>query len=313
VSRPTVGVQVWGHGASALAARAREVEELGFDAISVPDHLVGTVGAPLVSCTVIAQATSRVRVQTMVLNNDLRHPAVLAREVAALAELSGERFDLGLGAGHAVAEYRRAGIPFDPGPVRVARMCEAVQILRRLLAGEEVTFEGRHYQLQGERVEPVPARPVPILLGGNSRAVHACAARHADALGLVGFGPRGPDATVVVGDFTEAAMERQLARLRELGPGRSEPLALQVLVQHYEITDDRQAVFERLADDYEQSATDLATSPYMAVGTVDEVAAQWLDLHRRHGIGQLTVFADKPDAPPLETLQPVLQRLAAAR
>ena len=149
MSGPAVGVQVWGAGAAALTARARQVEELGFDAVSVPDHLVGPLGAPLLTCAVLAQATSRVRVQTWVLNNDLRHPAVLAREVAALAELSGGRFELGLGAGHAKEEYDRTGIPFDPGPVRVARMCESVQILRRLLAGEEVTFEGEHYRLTG--------------------------------------------------------------------------------------------------------------------------------------------------------------------
>jgi probable F420-dependent oxidoreductase len=312
VSGPGVGVQVWAAGAAALAARGRQVEELGFDAVSVPDHLVGRLGAPLISCAILAQATNRVRVQTWVLNNDLRHPAVLAREAAALAELSGGRFELGLGAGHAKVEYDRAGIPFAPGPVRVARMWEAVQVLRRLLAGEEVTFEGEHYRLAGEKVDPVPAERVRILLGGNSRAVHACAAQHADVLGLVGFGPRGPDAEVVIGHFSRAAFERQLARLGELGAGRAEPLGLQVLVQHYEITDERDAVLERLAAEYELSAEELSGSPYVAVGTEEEVAAQWLDLHRRDGIGQVTVFADKPDAPPVETLVPVLERLAGA-
>src|SRR3954451_3160600 len=112
MSGPAVGVQVWGGDAAALAARARQSEELGFHAVAVPDHLVGTLGAPLLSCAVIAQATSRVRVQTMVLINDLRHPAGLAREVDAAAELSGGRFVLGLGPGHALGEYQRAGIPF---------------------------------------------------------------------------------------------------------------------------------------------------------------------------------------------------------
>jgi probable F420-dependent oxidoreductase len=311
MSGPAVGVQVWAAGAAALAARGRQVEELGFDAVSVPDHLVGALGAPLLSCAVLGQATTRVRVQTWVLNNDLRHPAVLAREVAALAELSGGRFELGLGAGHAKEEYDRAGIPFDPGPLRVARMCESVQVLRRLLAGEEVTFAGEHYRLAGDRVEPVPAEPVRILLGGNSRAVHACAARHADVLGLVGFGPRGRDAQVVIGDFSRPAFERQLGRLGELSQGRAEPLGVQVLVQHYEITDERGAVLERLAGEYGLPAEELSGSPYVAVGTEEQVAAQWLDLHRRDGIGQVTVFADKPDAPPIETLVPVLERLKA--
>ena len=111
----------------------------------------------------------------MVLNNDLRHPVVLAREAAGLADLSGGRFELGLGAGYAQPEYDRAGLRFDPAGVRVARLCESVQVLRSLLAGETTTFAGEHYTVTEERLDPAPATPVPILVGGNGRRTQACA------------------------------------------------------------------------------------------------------------------------------------------
>src|SRR3954468_23134469 len=111
MSRPQLGVQIWGPEAATLRERARHVEGLGFDAVSLPDHLTAAVPAPLLGCAVIAEATSRVTVGTLVLNNDFRHPAVLAREAALLAEISGGRFVLGLGAGYAQSEYEEAGQP----------------------------------------------------------------------------------------------------------------------------------------------------------------------------------------------------------
>lgn len=96
----------------------------------------------------------------MVLNNDLHHPSLLARDAGTLDVLSDGRVELGLGAGHAEPEYRRAGIAFDRPGVRVDRLAEAVPVLRQLLDGHEVTFTGTHYELTAERCAPRPARAV---------------------------------------------------------------------------------------------------------------------------------------------------------
>jgi probable F420-dependent oxidoreductase len=306
MSRPELGVQVWSSDIGVLQARARQVEALGFDVVSVPDHLVDGLPPPLFACAVIASVTRRVRVATLVLNNDLRHPVLLARDAAMLSELSEGRFELGLGAGYARAEYERAGMRYDPGPVRVARLCESVQIVRRLLDGEEVTFAGEHYRVTGERCSPLPTARVPIVIGGNSAAIHACASDHADALGFVGFSTNAGGATMVVGDFTREAFERQLARLPTPSEPRVAALERHVLVQDFEITADRQAALSRLSVEYGLSVDDLASSPYVAVGSADEVAAQLSELHRSHGVTRFTIFSDKPEAPPLETLVPVL-------
>jgi probable F420-dependent oxidoreductase len=310
MGRPELAVQVWGTQARELVARARLAESLGFDAVSVPDHLTDSVPPPLIACSIIASATERIRVGTLVLNNDLRHPVLLAREVAMLADQSGGRFELGLGAGYARVEYEHAGIPYDPAAVRIARLCESVQIVRRLLAGEQLTFAGEHYQVAGERCAPIPALPVPIYVGGNSAALHACAAEFADAVGLVGFDTRTGGASIVVSDFTREAFERQLARLRGQAGDGYERLARHVLVQDFEVTDERDAVLARLAPEYDLTPDELATSPYVAIGSAGQIARQLQDLHGRAGIGRFTVFADKPGAPPLESLAPVIELLA---
>ena len=106
-----------------------------------------------------------------VLANDMRHPGILAKEVATLDVLSGGRVELGLGAGWDQAEYAALGIPFDRPSVRIARLEEAVRAIRALLAGEAVYADGEHYQLQGLSVRPRPVQAggVPIVLGGGGR------------------------------------------------------------------------------------------------------------------------------------------------
>src|SRR5436189_5292357 len=138
------GVSVW-HVASRaeLAEKARKIEALGYDTLSFPDHLTDRI-APLPALVTAANATTRLRVGTNVLNNDLRHPVLVAREAAAVDLLTDGRLQLGLGAGSIRSEYDEAGLPFASGRVRVERLAEAVTVIKRLLNGEAVTFAGPH-------------------------------------------------------------------------------------------------------------------------------------------------------------------------
>jgi probable F420-dependent oxidoreductase len=299
---PELGVQLWERDLRALGTKAARLESLGFASITVGDHLVAAAVAPLTACAVVAAATWRARVGPLVLNNDLRHPVVLAHEAAALAELSGGRFELGLGAGFARREYERAGLPFDTA-------AESACILRGLLAGDTVDFAGEHYVVRGESLRP-PA-PVPILIGGNSPHVHAAAAEHADIVGLVGFSPSRGGAASDTSDFSTAALARQLVRLRELAGPRFSRLELHALVQWHEVTHDRRGAAERAAPSLEVPVDVALDSPYVLLGTPDEIAAQLRDHHRRFGITRWTVFGDRPDLAPAETLVPLLELLAA--
>ena len=147
---------------------ARQVEDMGYTLLMVPDHLHATL-SPLALLTAAAGATKTLRLGTLVLNNDFRHPAVLAREAATVDLLSDGRLELGLGAGHAFPEYERAGLRFDAAAIRIQRLGEAVRVVRRLLDGEAVEFDGKHYQLHGDSCFPKPMQAhVPLLLGGGS-------------------------------------------------------------------------------------------------------------------------------------------------
>ena len=95
-----------------LVERARWAERAGFSTFSVSDHL--NAPSPFVTLQAISSATSRIGLGTLVINNDLRHPALLAQDAATVDRLSGGRLELGIGAGWAYAEYLRAGIPYDP-------------------------------------------------------------------------------------------------------------------------------------------------------------------------------------------------------
>ena len=110
----------------------------------------------------------------MVTSNLLRHPALLAQQAITVDHVSGGRLVMGIGCGWFEEEHQKFGIPlFDPGP-RVDRFEESLGIIDRLLRGQEVTFEGRHYRLSGARLRP-PSGPVapPALHGGRPPAPDA--------------------------------------------------------------------------------------------------------------------------------------------
>src|SRR6266566_1116475 len=112
------------------AETARKIEQLGYSVLTVPDHLADLF-APMPAVLSAAEATKHLRVGTNVLNNDLRHPVLVAREAATVDVLTDGRLQLGLGAGSIRAEYEQVGLGFDRGAVRVERLAEAVTIVKR--------------------------------------------------------------------------------------------------------------------------------------------------------------------------------------
>src|ERR1700732_4667251 len=150
--------------------KARKIEDLGYSALTVPGPLTAVI-APIPAWVSAAEATKHLRIGTNVLNNDLRHPVLVAREAATVDLLTDGRFELGLGAGSIRSEYDEAGLRFDRGAVRVERLREAVTIIKGLLRGERLTLAGSHYRLIDHTIFPVPIQKPhpPILIGGNGR------------------------------------------------------------------------------------------------------------------------------------------------
>jgi F420-dependent oxidoreductase-like protein len=179
-----------------LRALWRRVEDLGFDWASIWDHFYaadpsltddgltsGTVNLEaVVAHAALAAETERVRCGSLVYCVGYRHPAVLANAAVTLDHLSGGRVTMGLGAGWHEGEFAAYGIPFEPVPVRLRRLDEAVQCIRSLLTDDVSDFEGEFYALRGARCDPKPAQArLPLWIGGGGeRMTLRIAARHAD-------------------------------------------------------------------------------------------------------------------------------------
>lgn len=166
---------------------ARRSEDAGFDSLWIWDHFVsrGRLDDPVLECWTMlaaaAVATSQVRLGSFVTNVMNRHPAVLARMAATVAELSGGRLELGIGAGGHPAEHEAYGIHFPPRRERGEHLVEAIELLRLLFSGGPVDYEGRHYRLAGAHAYPVPDPAPRLILGGETGTGARLAARHADA------------------------------------------------------------------------------------------------------------------------------------
>src|SRR5712691_2383610 len=235
--------------------KARNIEDLGYGVLTVPDHLTDLF-APMPAVLSAAEATKHLRVGTNVLNNDFRHPVLVAREAATVDLLTEGRLELGLGAGSLRSEYDQAGLGFDSGGVRVERLAEAVAIIKGLLNGEEVTFTGRHYQVTGHTIAPLPIqRPhPPILIGGNGPNLLSLAAREADIVGFSGINFRqGGTIPPDLSGWRASSIDERVRLVREVaGAERSARLELNALVQRVVVTDDRRRAAEELTSRWTQ-------------------------------------------------------------
>ena len=133
-----LGVVTGGHSSrSAWVALAKRVEELGYSTLLLPDA-TGTPLATMTALAVAATATSTLRVGSFVFVNDYRNPALLAREIATLDQLSDGRVELGLGAGNWPLDFQQLGIPFDKAGMRVSRFIEGLSIIKQFFTSETV-------------------------------------------------------------------------------------------------------------------------------------------------------------------------------
>jgi probable F420-dependent oxidoreductase len=287
--------------------KARRVEDLGYSVLTMPDHLTDML-APIPALVSAAEATRHLRIGTMVLNNDFRHPVLLAREAATVDLLTGGRLELGLGAGHMQAEYDQAGMRYDAGATRVERLSEAVTIIKGLLAGAAMTFSGRHYRVTEHTIHPLPVqrpRP-PILIGGQARRLLTLAAQQADIVGLTGIIFRHGGAELELSGFTAAAVDERLRLVREAAGAGSAKLELNALVQRVIVTDDRRGVADELTRRWPRlSPDDILESPYVLVGSIDQMVE---DLHARRQRWGISYYVTHE--PYLDALAPVVTRLA---
>lgn len=287
-------------------AKARRIEELGYSTLFIPDHFEDQL-APIPALVAAADATKTLRLGTMVLDNDFRHPVVLAKELATLDLISGGRLEIGIGAGWMRSDYEQSGIPFDAPGVRIERLAESLTILKGLFADGPLTFSGRHYQIQNCNGTPKPVQKPhpPILVGGGARRVLTLAARQADIVGVNFVLAEGVVNPAVAVTGSPAATAEKLAWVREAAGARFDALELNCTVFVSVVTDDRQAMAERVAPGFGLAPADVLASPHVLIGTVEQIVD---DLQRRreeYGFSYIVFSGDV-----FEAMAPVVARLA---
>lgn len=266
---------------------ARRAEDLGFDVLAVSDHLDEQLG-PLTALAVAADATSRMRLSTLVLDVNLRHPVVLGKELATADLLLEGRLEIGLGAGWDRSEYARVGIPFERPGVRVDRLTETIQVLKGLFGDAPLTFEGRQVQVSQHAGWPKPLqRPPPFVIGGGSRRVLGVAGAHADTASLdVRFDASGrPDWRSLTAEATAA----KISWVREAARGRGSEVEINVLVQQLVVTSDVASVRDEIARSYGLRTEEVDGSPHFLLGEADELADEIVDHQQTLGITYFTV------------------------
>ncbi len=260
--------------------------------------------------TVGAEATSELRVGSLVFDVDYRHPVMLAKEMATLDLVSEGRLEVGLGAGWLREDYHAAGLPFDPAATRIERLAEAVEVCRGLWGPDPVCFDGAHYQVQGLVGTPRPHRPggPPVLIGGGGPKVLALAARQADIVGLNASLHEGRVGPGVAQSALGPRFEQRRRWVEEAAGERFAQLELQLhtfLVQVTSTAAQAEELFQALAGGFGLTPEQARTVPMVLAGTVEAICEQ-LQHHREvYATSYVVIHEGEIDA-----FAPVLARLA---
>jgi probable F420-dependent oxidoreductase len=288
--------------------KARKAEALGYSTLFVPDHFVDHPLAPMPAMATAAAVTDTLRIGSLVLGNDYKHPVVLAREAATLDLLSDGRLELGLGAGWMTADYDKAGLDLDRPGVRIDRLEESVTVLKGLMGNGPFTFHGKHYsvtELDGEP-KPVQQPHPPFIIGGGGPKILALAAREAAIVGI-NANLRGG---VAISDdtarsMTGSATDEKLGRLRAAAGQRFDELEIQSFVGFTNFTDDRSALAEMMAGAFGVSPEEALETPVVLAGTLEEMID---DLHARRERWEMSYVVVGVDV--MEQFAPAVARLA---
>ena len=293
--------------------QARDAEARGYATLVLTDHLdlSGAHVSRLAWVPAMAAAaavTTRLRFTTMVANQDLRHPAVLARDVATLDVLSDGRFELGLGAGWAEKEYRWAGLTYDKAGRRIERLAEYVDVVQGLLAlrgTQTYTLAGRYFTISEMPGGPFPVQAhVPLMLGGARPKMLALAARRADIVNILTLQDVGTTAQVLgekLPGIRAAAGERfsgiELATSVALvASSHSDPVtAVQRMLPQVPFA---QHLAARMP------VETLAASCFVLAGSPERIVDELLERRERWGLSYYVLPAEAADA-----MQPVIERL----
>ncbi len=304
----TFGVQM-GNAGSAVEWRdkARQLEDLGYATLYMPDHFIDTALAPMPAMAMALAHTTQLRVCALVLDNDYKHPAIVAKEIATMDVLSDGRADLGIGAGWMKTDYDALGLPYDRAAVRVDRLEEALAVVKGCWAPGVFSFSGEHYTINAYDAIPKPAQqPRPrILVGGGAPRVLRLAGREADTVGI--------NPNLRAGAVTQDAMHTSLAAetaqkiewVKEGAGDRFDDIELQIRYFMCVITDDAPKLAEAMAPGFGVTPDDVLTSGVALVGTVEQMTDELQRRRDAWGVSNVVVGDNM-----IEPFAPVVAKLA---
>jgi len=243
-----------------MVAKARAAEGAGFDGVALMDHLAPPIAEShamhdaIVTATWLAAHTTTMTISHLVLCDSLRHPAVLAKQAVSLDHCSNGRFELGLGWGSMPSELRAFGVATTENRARFDRLVESIEVIEALWTGEPVHYQGTYHHIDGGQQQPVPTRPIPLVIGGGGPRTMALVADHATWWNCPGY-----------------ALDRFDELREKAGPAR-------VSIQ-------QMAAF--VPDEASRAGVEAVTARrfghdrHLLSGTADELAAQYRALHDR--------------------------------
>jgi probable F420-dependent oxidoreductase len=287
------------------AEKARKVESLGYSTLLIPDHFNDQL-APMPAMMAAADATTTLRVGSLVLDNDYKHPLVHAKEAATIDVLSGGRLEFGLGAGWMRTDYDASGMVYDPPGVRISRFKEGLTIIKGLLGEGPVNFAGTYYTITNHEGTPKPVqKPLPILVGGGGKRVLSIAAREANIVGINFNLEQGAVNRTTMQTGGAGSTDEKIGWIRAAAGSRFDELELNVTVFVAIVTDDQAGMAERVAPGFGMSPAEVLDSPHALIGSVDQIVETLQARRERYGISYVAFSGDGFDR-----LAPVVARLA---
>ncbi|CAB4871895.1 unannotated protein [freshwater metagenome] len=274
--------------------RAQHVEALGYSTLHFTDHFDRSPVSPLPMIAALAAHTTALTLGTLVIDNDFRHPAVLAKEIATLDLITDGRLEIGLGAGWMTVDYDVSGIAYESAGVRISKLDETLQILDDVLRGGPTHFSGNHYAVAALLSTPPPTTvPRPrLLVGGGGDRVLRLAARHADVVSInwnVGAGHAGV-AAVRSGGPDETA--HKVSVVRSAAGDRFGDIELHLVAYLTAITNDADAALSGLiaARGLDLEPADIVDSPHCLVGSPAEIVDRLVERRETLGFSYVSVY-----------------------
>ena len=275
---------------------ARRVEHQGYSTLTLPDHFDDQF-SPVPALMAAADATERLRVGSLVWDNDYRHPVVLAKELATLDVLSDGRLEIGIGAGWMRTDYEAAGMPYDRPGVRVDRFVEGLAVLKGCFTEGPFSFAGEHYTITDYDGRPLPAqRPwPPFLIGAGGPRMLGIAAREGDIVGINATLTTGAIDGTTLASMMADAVDQKVASLRAAAGDRMGDIELNIRTFFVKVTNERGATLDGIAKMTGQTPVAIADSPFALVGTATQIADELRQRRDRWGFSYLIVGSAEVD------------------